>query len=179
MDYVIYFIMIFLGAAIPFIEYMVAIPIGVIVGLPLIPTIIFGFLGNLVTVLLLIVLVDKIRGFLRNKKEQQPRVPAEEEVEDANQAHEETFTADTSETQWHEDYTNKRREKARKLWDKYGLPGLAVIGTGFLSSHLTALMACTFGGNRTHVSIWMTISLILWSVITGVAVQLGMDTIFR
>ncbi|QQK82066.1 small multi-drug export protein [Salicibibacter cibi] len=177
----IYFILVFLGAAVPFIEYMTVIPLGIIIGLPLVPTIIFGFIGNLVTVFLVIVLVDKIREVLRRRKKKYVSLPDKNEESVPNPENEisEIEEADTTEMNWEESFTSKRSQRAQKLWDKYGLPGLTVLGTGLFSSHLTALMACTFGGNRTYVFLWMTISLALWSIILGVAVQLGMDTIFR
>ncbi|QQK78071.1 small multi-drug export protein [Salicibibacter cibarius] len=173
MDYLTYFILVFLGAAVPFIEYMTVIPLGIIIGLPLVPTVFLGFLGNLVTVLLVIILVDKIREVLRKRKKQHTRLPDTDGESTSNPEE-----ANTTEMNWDESFTSKRRRRAQKLWDKYGLPGLTVIGTGLLSSHLTALMACTFGGNRTYVFIWMTISLALWSIILGIAFQLGMDAIF-
>ncbi|AXF56456.1 small multi-drug export protein [Salicibibacter kimchii] len=184
MDHLIYFIIIFLGAAIPFIEYMTVIPLGVIIGLPLLPTIVLGFAGNLVTVLLVIFLVDKIREFLQRRKKQNARLPATEKGSTSSsnidqESNNKTEATATTEVAWEESFTSKRRERAQKLWDKYGLPGLAVLGTGLLSSHLTAMMACTFGANRTYIIIWMAISLALWSILIGIAFQLGMDAIFR
>lgn len=163
---------------------MTAIPLGIVVGLPTIPIIIVGFLGNLTTVLLLILLVDKIRNINYNRQKQKELVPnaVEDEMMETEQAesHDKTTEAPASAADSDEDDTfiSKRRQKARKIWDKYGLPGLTIIGTGILSSHITALMACTFGGNRAYVSIWMTISLAIWSVALGIAVHFGMDALF-
>ncbi|SDI49001.1 small multi-drug export protein [Natribacillus halophilus] len=180
MDYLIYLLIVFVGAAIPLIEYMVVIPIGIIVGLPTIPIIIIAFLGNLATVLLLILLVDKVRELIRKRRREKAPVPEPAEAaEEDSVEHMETEADDTAETSAYEKYSSKQTQKAYKLWDKYGLPGLAILGTGLLSSHLTALMACTFGGNRAYVSIWMIISLAIWSIVTGVAVHLGMDAFFR
>jgi len=59
------------------------------------------------------------------------------------------------------DFDSKRMKRAKNLWDKYGLPGLAIIGTGLLSSHFTALMACLLGGIRFYITMWMIISITL------------------
>ncbi|QQK77090.1 small multi-drug export protein [Salicibibacter cibarius] len=147
--------MIFVGGTIPFIEYMLAIPAGIIAGVPTIPVIIFGFAGNLIGVILLIWLFDYVLAIRRKRKNQ-------------NKPDMDNYTP-----------KSKRAQKAKKLWDKYGIPGLTFFGTGLLSSHATALMACSFGGNRAYISIWMVISLAIWSIITGVAVHFGMDVFFR
>src|SRR5690625_377325 len=49
----------------------------------------------------------------------------------------------------------KRKDKnkrSKKIWDKYGLPGLAFIGPFFIGTHLTALLAISFGGTRDRKS---------------------------
>src|SRR5690625_4340832 len=53
----------------------------------------------------------------------------------------------------------KRKDKnkrAKKIWDKYGLPGLAFIGPFFIGTHLTALLAISFGGTRSKTLVLMT-----------------------
>src|SRR5690625_1121589 len=101
-----YFI-IFLLAAIPFLEIAAIIPLAIIGGLPAIPVIIIAFLGNLLTIALLIIFIDAIRNWRRKKKEST-------EEEDGS----------------------KRHKRAKSIWDKYGLPGLAFIGPFFVGSHL-------------------------------------------
>lgn len=186
MDLMIYILLTFVAGAIPFVEYMLAIPFGIIAGVPTIPATIIGFAGNLTTVILLIWFVDKVRDALRKKKKQ--KVTASDSVSDA------PFTVYPNGEQLQngveaiiDDHVNKttgtlksnRAQKAKKLWVKYGMPGLSFLGTVLLSSHLTALMACSFGGNRGYITIWMAISLAIWSLIVGVAVHFGMDAFFR
>ena len=155
MDVLFYLLLVFVGGAIPFVEYMLAIPFGIIAGVPTIPVIVIGFAGNLIAVILLIWIFDYVLAIRRKRKNQMnPDV---------------------------KNYTpnSKRAQKAKNLWDKYGIPGLTLIGTGLLSSHATALMASSFGGNRAYITIWMVISLAIWSIITGAAVHFGMDVFFR
>ena len=106
------YIIIFLLAAIPFFEIAVIVPIAIIGGLPAIPVMIVAFLGNFLTIVLLIVYLDKFREWRRRKKGE-------------------------------EDMSSKRHKRAKSLWDKYGLPGLAFIGPFFVGSHLSALLAIT------------------------------------
>src|SRR5690625_1745617 len=105
------------------------VPIAIIGGMPAVPVIIIAFLGNLLTITLLIVFIDTIRNWRKNKK-------ANEEKSES-----------------------KSHKRANKIWGKYGLPGLAFIGPFFIGTHLTALLAVTFGGTRSKILVLMTASI--------------------
>jgi cbb3-type cytochrome oxidase subunit 3 len=179
MDSLIYILLVFLAGAVPLMEYMLAIPLGIIAGAPTIPVIIAGFLGNWITVVLLIKFVDFVWEYLRKRRERKQQDTVFKESDNDDEHEKEDALPDG--TKQHPAYTtkSKRAKRAKKLWDKYGVPGLALLGTGFISSHVTALMACLFGGNRVYLTVWMTISLAVWSVLLGVAVHFGMDVFFR
>lgn len=138
------YIIIFLLTAIPFFEIAVIVPIAIIGGLPAIPVMIVAFLGNFLTIVLLIVYLDKFREWRRRKKGE-------------------------------EDTDSKRHKRAKSLWDKYGLPGLAFIGPFFVGSHLSALLAITFGATKGKTLNLMTLSLLGWTIILGIASVLGFD----
>lgn len=70
---------------------------------------------------------------------------------------------------------SKRSTRAKKIWDKYGMPGLALGGPFFVGSHLTALMIVSFGSTKKVTIIWMTISLVAWSVLMAVVTHMGAD----
>ena len=62
------YMIIFALAAIPFFEIVVIIPIAIVGGLPAIPVMLLSFIGNLLTIVLLINCVDLLRRwFLKNK----------------------------------------------------------------------------------------------------------------
>src|SRR5690625_6621937 len=70
----------------------------------------------------------------------------------------------------------KRKDKnkrAKKIWDKYGLPGLAFIGPFFIGTHLTALLAISFGGTRSKTLVLMTASIAFWEISLGSAAEFG------
>ncbi|MFD2831010.1 small multi-drug export protein [Corticicoccus populi] len=136
-----------LSAAVPFIEYMLAVPGGILLGLPVIPTIIAAFIGNTLTVGLLIIFVDKVSAWIKNFREKRMST---QELE------------------------NKQKQKKRSTddrlrgyFEKYGVPGLSFLGVGLLSSHLTALIACTFDIKRSYLMFWMAVSIAAWSGIFG------------
>src|SRR5690625_3385967 len=76
----------------------------------------------------------------------------------------------------------KRKDKnkrAKKIWGKYGLSGLAFIGPFFIGTHLTALLAITFGGTRSKTLVLMTASIAFWAISLGSAAHFGIDFLVK
>lgn len=141
------YLIVFLLAAIPFFEIAAIVPIAIVGGLPSIPVMITAFLGNILTIILLIIFVDKVRAWRKKRKKEK------EVTEDS-----------------------KKQKRAKGLWDKYGLPGLAFIGPFFVGSHLSAFLAITFGGTKKRTLALMTASLITWTLVLGIAARYGFDS---
>lgn len=137
-----YFI-IFIAAAVPFFETFTVVPLGIIGGLSPILVALTAFVGNTITVLLLIAFIDKIKA-MRSKKKK----PKEE---------------------------NKRSQRAKGLFNKYGLPGLALIGPFFVGSHLSAAAAMSFGSERKRVALWMAISIAAWTAVMAISAGAGVS----
>ncbi len=133
------YILVFLLAAVPFFESAVVTPVAILAGLSAIPVFILAIGGNLITVYIVIVFIEKVKRW--RKKEDD----------------------------------GKRTGRAKKIWDKYGLPGLTLLGPFFVGSHLTAFLALLFGGTKKQVSIWITISIAAWSLLLGLLVYFGID----
>lgn len=135
------YILIFILAAIPWIEILIIIPIGIIQGLN--PVLVGGlsFLGNLSTVYLLIVFFDKFQQWRAKKKKKE----------------------------------KKRTKRAVEIWNKYGLPGLALAGPFLTGAHLAVVIAITLGAKRQATFVWTTISLALWTIAITVTSYYGVD----
>ncbi|WP_077622828.1 small multi-drug export protein [Sediminibacillus massiliensis] len=138
------YLIIFLLAATPFFEIMAIIPIAIVGGLPAVPVMVFAFLGNYLTISLLILFVDKIRKWRTGKKDGGNR-------------------------------ESKRSKRAKTIWNKYGLPGLTLIGPFFVGSHLSVLLALTFGGSKRRTFVWISVSLVFWTLVLGIASVYGVD----
>src|SRR5699024_3855968 len=161
-----------------------SIPAGIIAGVPTIPTMIAGFLGNLVAVMLIIKFADIVWDYLRKRKKRKQKSLVSDTSISSSENEGQLSGGSEVNREDHVTITsymtgNKRMQKAKRLWDIYGVPGLAFLGTGLIRSHVTVLMACLFGGNRVYIAIWMTISLAIWSLFLGIAAYLGMDVFFR
>lgn len=141
------YVTIFLLAAIPWIEIVIVIPLGIAGGLSPIAVSIVAFTGNLLTVWLIIVLYKRWSTWLARRREKKGI----------------TKKAST------------RRERAKKIWERYGLPGLALIGPFFIGTHITAVMGMALGSRKSFVIFWMFFSLIVWTVALTAASYYGLD----
>lgn len=139
------YLLVFVLAAVPFLEAFTVIPLAMIAGLSTLPVIIIALIGNIATVLLLIIFIEKIKEWRKKRKK-------DEEKEEG-----------------------KRAKRAKRLWSKYGLPGLALIGPFFVGSHLTTFMCLTLGGAKMRTAYWMMISIIFWAFLMTVLVYFGID----
>lgn len=67
----------------------------------------------------------------------------------------------------------KRQERAKRIWNKYGLPGLAILGPVLIGTHIAAFIGMSLGATKRWTLLWMTISLVIWSVVFGVGAYYG------
>jgi hypothetical protein len=142
MSYVIAYAIVFLLAATPFFEVVAVIPIGALAGLNTWAVVAVGLLGNILTVLLVIALMDRIKAWLKKRQNGKE---------------------------------DKRGARAERIWKKYGLPGLALLGPILVGSHLAAFLSMTFGGKKQSVAAWMIGSLVGWSLLAGILTSLGVN----
>lgn len=68
---------------------------------------------------------------------------------------------------------SKKETRSRRIWERYGIPGLALLAPILVGTDIAAVLALTFGSTRTHVISWMTVSLAVWTVIFVVAAMYG------
>ncbi|MBS4208815.1 small multi-drug export protein [Bacillus sp. FJAT-50079] len=71
----------------------------------------------------------------------------------------------------------KRQKRAKKIWNKYGFPGLALFGPLLVGTHISAFLGLSLGATKRWTLLWMTISLALWGIVFGIASYYGIETI--
>ncbi|GIN22119.1 MAG TPA: DNA-binding protein [Bacillus bacterium] len=71
--------------------------------------------------------------------------------------------------------SGKREERAKRIWNKYGLPGLALLGPVLIGIHIAAFIGLSLGAGKNWTLLWVTISLFIWSIVLGTAAHYGVE----
>lgn len=127
---------IILISAIPFVESFFGTFIGVIAGMPVWAAVLAAVIGNMLSLVLVVYGAHWIRTAILKRKK--PKELSE--------------------------FQTKRRAKAQRLFDKFGVPGVSLLGPLALPSQFTAPLMVSFGANRHLVMIWMFVSVVIWGV---------------
>ena len=123
--------------AIPFLEAYGAGLVGVLIDMPFFLAVLLGVIGNFLCVAALVFAAHGTRTAVTARKE--PKQMSERQL--------------------------KRREKAKRNFDRFGVPGVSLLGPLALPSQFTAPLMVSFGANRNAVLLWMFVSIVVWAVI--------------
>lgn len=183
-------------SAIPFVESYFGSVVGVLIGLPTALAIGVAVIGNVISMLIFVMTAHGVRGKVVAGKAVRSKVSsagagggsgvsgsATDGSAGVHQAAsgvavdaapvETDETAETVETD--ETAESPRREKLRRMFDKYGVAGVSLIGQTFLPSQITSAAMVSFGANRNTVIFWQIISIVLWGTVFGVLATLGVS----
>ncbi len=141
------YVLVFFFAAFPWVEILLVIPVAIGVGLNPVLVGIVAFAGNIGSVYVLLLFYRRIANWRRQR------------------------TPDSRDQR-----TDSRRARwARRLWDQYGLPGLALAAPILTGVHLAALFALAVGSRPHTVGWWMTIGIAVWTVLLTVSSAFGVS----
>ncbi|MFD1563177.1 small multi-drug export protein [Haloarchaeobius amylolyticus] len=137
--------LVFLFAAIPVVEILVVVPAGIGLGLDPVATGVVAFAGNVTSVYALVAFHRRLSRWLRTRRPATDQGPSD------------------------------RYARARSLWDRYGLPGLAVGGPVLTGVHVAALVALLAGSSSRPVAGWMTVGIGVWTVLLVAGSAFGLS----
>lgn len=69
-----------------------------------------------------------------------------------------------------------RRRKVKAMFDRFGVPGVSLLGQWVLPSQITSSLMVSFGASKNVVILWQAISIVLWGIGFGVLAHLGVAT---
>ncbi|WP_308191622.1 hypothetical protein [Agromyces sp. S2-1-8] len=144
-------------SAVPFIDSYFGSVVGVLIGLPPAVAIGVAVIGNVLSMLGFVFAASGVRSKV---------VAGKAAAAGAGSA----SSADASAT---DGVPSPRREKVRRAFDKYGVAGVSLLGPFVLPSQFTSAAMVSFGANRNAVIAWQMVSIVIWGVVAGVAVSLG------
>jgi hypothetical protein len=148
-----------LAGAIPFIEGEGAVSIGIIGGIPPVVAAIAAIVGNFLCVLVVVLVSSGARQAVVNRSRAKSAALAgggtiEEPAADAADAGRGTA----------------RREKFQRAFERYGVPGVSLLGPLLLPTQFTATMLAASGIGKARILFWQALAIIGWTTIVAVIV---------
>lgn len=147
---------IFLGGAFPWLEAIVVIPAGILAGLPVVPVVLAGVIGNLTTVAMAAWLGERVRTWWADRRRAR-------------------LTASGHESEWSEDRSARRRAKIDRIMRRWGLPALAVLGPVGLGTQVSAMVAVGTGVRASVTFAWISAGTVAWSIVAAGAAVTGLN----
>lgn len=138
-----------LVAAIPFVESYFGSAVGVAIGLNPFVAVAVAVVGNVLSMLAFVLGTDATRRRVRESK----------------------GLADEPLT--------PRKAKVKRMFDRFGVPGVSILGQTMLPSQITSAAMVGFGASRNAVIVWQIVSIVLWGALFGWLAHLGLAFITR
>ncbi len=143
-----------LAGAIPFIEGEGAAAIGIIGGIHPVIAAIAGIVGNFLCVAILVLLSSGARQAIVTRRAQ-----SREAALAGNDAATTATAVDES------GRSSARRQKFQSALNRYGVPGVSLLGPLLLPTQFTATMLAASGVSKARVLIWQAIAIVGWTTI--------------
>ena len=147
------YVLLFLLAAAPWLDVFVVVPLGIAWGLHPVAVSITAFAGNWLIIVVIAVFFERLSLWLRRRRARKKGISLEE--------------ADIA--------AGNKAGRAKRLWEKFGIPGLALLAPVVVGTDLAVLFALLFGSSRKYVVLWMTVSLVAWTIALAVSTYYGLD----
>lgn len=133
-----------LVAMIPFVENYGAVVIGSIAGIPVWAAVLMAVIGNLAVVAVITLIASGTRQAIVARTSSGSSGGAVE--------------------------TSPRQDKVRRMFDRYGVPGVTLLGMLLVPTHFIAPALVSFGSSKTVVLVWQAIAITLYAVVAGLFV---------
>lgn len=73
------------------------------------------------------------------------------------------------------DDPSKRHERMRRIWNRYGLPGYALVAPAVMGVVIAAATALALGSKKRAVLLWMTVSVAVWVLLATMGAYYGIS----
>lgn len=137
---VLQFIGVLVAALVPYVEGEGAAIIGIAAGISPWLSIPVAILGNVFIVALIVLLFERIRTAVISRRAARGRAPVS---------------------------STKRAQKVRRAFERFGVPGVSLLGPFLLPTHFTAAALVSFGVGKGYVLLWQTVAITLYAGVFG------------
>ncbi|GAB3042219.1 hypothetical protein GCM10025298_35190 [Natronobiforma cellulositropha] len=139
------YVVVFVLASIPLLEVLVVVPPAIGLGLDPVLVGVFAFLGNAASAYGLIAFQQRVTVWWQRRRGGD------------------------------DDEESGRFRRARRLWERFGLPGLALSAPVLTGTHIAAVVAMMLGARARSVAVWMTVGIGAWTLFLVVASVTGLS----
>ncbi|GAA2552355.1 membrane protein DedA with SNARE-associated domain [Neomicrococcus aestuarii] len=73
---------------------------------------------------------------------------------------------------------SKKRERFERLFNRWGVPGVSLIGQTVLPSQITSAAMVGAGASPRQVILWQSISIVIWGLVFGSLAMAGLAVLF-
>jgi hypothetical protein len=157
-----------LAGAVPFVEGEGAAIIGIIAGLNPVVAIAAAAIGNFLCVLVLVLASSGARSAIVNRR----RVHADKiaiAADDTRVPTTDDTINDVNDNYARSDRKSARMAKFQRALDRYGVPGVSLLGPLLLPTQFTSTMLAAGGVGKARVLFWQALAILAWSTLFGVA----------
>jgi len=159
-----------LAGAVPFIEGEGATTIGILGGLNPVVAVAAAAIGNFLCVFILVTVSSGARSVIVTRH-QARRTTKEAVLATGSTRRASDETTDAFED---DDATSDRKTarmmKFQRALDKYGVPGVSLLGPLLLPTQFTSTMLAAAGVSKARVLFWQALAIAAWSILFGVVV---------
>jgi hypothetical protein len=159
-----------LAGAVPFIEGEGAAAIGIVGGLHPAVAIAAGALGNFLCVAVLVIASSTARSAIVSRRRRTMANRRSVLVGEARGGAATSFVPDPVTEDNEPGRTSARRAKFQRALDRYGVPGVSLLGPLLLPTQFTATMLASAGVSKARVLFWQGLAIIAWTTLIGVAI---------
>ncbi|MCR2800870.1 small multidrug efflux protein [Microbacterium sp. zg-Y818] len=159
-----------LAGAVPFIEGEGAAAIGIVGGIHPVVAVAAGVVGNFLCVAVLVLLSSGARTAVVTRRRESVR--AREAVAIGGGAPVQDLACETPDVETTEGLGGNptRRAKFLRALDRYGVPGVSLLGPLLLPTHFTATMLAAVGVGKVRILAWQAVAIVGWSTIIALLV---------
>lgn len=136
-----------LAAMIPFVEGELAVFIGVVAGIPPVVATIAAIAGNFLIVALVFLVSERARTAVTSRRR---KGQGGDTLVDEGSAR-----------------STQRRERFERVYHRFGVPGVALLGPLLLPTHFSAAALAATGAPRVRSLVWLGVSIVVRTVLFG------------
>jgi uncharacterized membrane protein len=157
-----------LAGAVPFIEGEGAASIGIVGGIHPVVAAIAGIVGNFVCVALLVLLGSGARDAVVSRRRNRVKAREAVAVPVGGGAGSDLAVHDVADAS---DPTTPRRAKFQRAFERYGVPGVSLLGPLLLPTQFTATMLAASGVGTARILFWQGVAIVAWTTLLTVLIS--------